>query len=578
MNRLAYACLALMLLAVLAVGVAQIHDFDTFWQLQSGRYMVETGSLIRTDLFTLAPDVPRFEHCWLHDLILYGLYALGGYPALSIWQGLMIAGTAAALAVAALVRGASPPAIALALPVILLSAGGWVARPQLWTFLFFALFVLLLERFRTAPSRAVLWLIPIAVLWANLHAGSILAIAVLAAYLVGLGIVACRHRQWRGSGWHYLLPAAVLAAAGSLLTPYPADWLRTLLASPQLGASVDSAGQTTGAMTAVFNMDWTPTTFQNAPFFFYALAVTAAIMLLGWRRLSLVDLCLLGGLALMGLKLVRHTSFFYFGMAAILPVYLDAAVNPLRERLAPGLRHGGTVAVLLVACAWGWLFYQPLWRVYGPFQTGLRSWHFPVAAAEFVKREQLPRNLYNTYDWGGYLEWTLFPEYRVFWDQRQNSAEMFRLGWEAMAGKPSWRETFSRFDINTVVTRPLTIDTGQRYPLLDLLRASSDWHLVFADATALVFVKAGSLPELWLAAHRLPGERIDDTILATAKLMVDVNPNRYLAWYEMAQVHLRRRQMKDAKAALEQYLSRSPERDPTAERTWQMLENMARGM
>jgi len=234
--------------------------------------------------------------------------------------------------------------------------------------------------------------------------------------------------------------------------------------------------------------------------------------------------------------------------------------------------------VLLAACAWGWLFYQPLWRVYGPFQTGLRSWHFPVAAAEFVKREQLPRNLYNTYDWGGYLEWTLFPEYRVFWDQRQNSAEMFRLGWEAMAGKPSWRETFSRFDINTVVTRPLTIDTGQRYPLLDLLRASSDWPLVFADATALVFVKAGSLPELWLAAHRLPGEQIDDTILATAKLMVDVNPNRYLAWYEMAQVHLRRRQMKDAKAALEQYLSRSPERDPTAERTWQMLESMTRGM
>ena len=44
------------------------------------------------------------------------------------------------------------------------------------------------------------------------------------------------------------------------------------------------------------------------------------------------------------------------------------------------------VLVLLAACAWGWLFYQPLWRVYGAFHTGLRAWHFPVADAEFVAR------------------------------------------------------------------------------------------------------------------------------------------------------------------------------------------------
>ena len=63
MKYLAPACLALMLLAVLAVGMAEIHDFDTFWQLQSGRYMVEHREFIRADLFTLTPDIPRFEHC-----------------------------------------------------------------------------------------------------------------------------------------------------------------------------------------------------------------------------------------------------------------------------------------------------------------------------------------------------------------------------------------------------------------------------------------------------------------------------------------------------------------------------------
>ncbi len=46
--------LCAMLLAILAVTISEVHSFDVFWQLQNGRYMVETMSLIHTDTFTLA--------------------------------------------------------------------------------------------------------------------------------------------------------------------------------------------------------------------------------------------------------------------------------------------------------------------------------------------------------------------------------------------------------------------------------------------------------------------------------------------------------------------------------------------
>jgi len=132
------------LFAILWVATTVIHDFDTFWQLQSGKYMVETQSFIRTDLFTLAADVPRFEHCWLQDLILYFGYRLGGYHALSVIKGLALGGTALALMAVARIRGASWPSMLLLSTPFWLSRGGWTARPQLWTFLFFALFVLIL--------------------------------------------------------------------------------------------------------------------------------------------------------------------------------------------------------------------------------------------------------------------------------------------------------------------------------------------------------------------------------------------------------------------------------------------------
>ena len=70
---------ALLALTILCgVAVSEVHDFDLFWQLQSGRYILQTGSWIYRDIFTLAADAPRFEHCWLHDLIFYGAFRLGG--------------------------------------------------------------------------------------------------------------------------------------------------------------------------------------------------------------------------------------------------------------------------------------------------------------------------------------------------------------------------------------------------------------------------------------------------------------------------------------------------------------------
>lgn len=572
-RKLLWLPLGAMLFSLLAVATSEVHDFDTFWQLQSGRYMVETGSFIRTDLFTLAADAPRFEHCWLHDLILFWLHALGGYHALSLWKGVVLTLTALVLVLAARARGASLPATLLVLPVFLLTSGGWVERPQLWTFLLFALFILLLEWFREQPSRQIFWLVPLAVFWANVHAGSVLGVAILAAYLAGLAIPACRRRSIAASGLHWLLPAALLVVVGSLLSPYPAEWLQTLRHVHELGGSTDAAGQLNGPVEQLYNMDWTLTSFQNMPYFYYALAVTGLVMAAGWRRFSWPDLFLLAGLALMGLKLVRHTSFFFFAMVAIIPGYLDAAILPLKGKLPAHLRRAAVGVLLLTALSWGWYFYRPLHAVHGWFATGLREWHFPVAATEFVRSEKLSRNLYNTYDWGGYLAWQLYPEYLVFWDSRQDSAEMFRLGWLVMAGDPRWQSILDRFAVNTIVTRSATIDTGQRYPLLDRLRESSEWSLVFADDAAMIFVRDKSVDAGWLEQRRLGKERIDVTILATARLMTAVNPGRYLAWWEMASIYLKRGEHAAAFDALEKHLGYAPEGQhlPQAEKLFRTL-------
>ena len=201
----------------------------------------------------------------------------------------------------------------------------------------------------------------------------------------------------------------------------------------------------------------------------------------------------------------------------------------------------------------------------------MREWHYPIAATEFVQENKLTKNIYNTYDWGGYMAFKLYPEYLMFWDGRQNSAEMFQLGWNVMAGKPNWKEILQRFDVNTIVTRASTIDTGQKYPLLDRLSESDDWHLVFNSESSMIFVRSGSVHPIWLKRHERPKEQIDNTVLSEANLMIRYNAGRYMAWWEMAQIYMKRKQYARAKFALEQHMARSPQHNPNAERMYKQL-------
>jgi hypothetical protein len=151
---------------------------------------------------------------------------------------------------------------------------------------------------------------------------------------------------------------------------------------------------------------------------------------------------------------------------------------------------------------------------------------------------------------------------------------MFSLGWQVMAGRPDWEKILAQFDVKTIVSRASTIDTGQKYPLLDRLQASPDWSLVFNTESSMVFVRNDSVPADWLQRYTRPKTRIDDTSLSEAHLMVKYNANRYMAWWEMAKIYTRRKQYKNALIAVKQHLARSPKPSPAAVQLQKQLERV----
>ena len=59
------------------------------------------------------------------------------------------------------------------------------------------------------------------------------------------------------------------------------------------------------------------------------------------------------------------------------------------------------------------------------FQLRAAEWRYPAGAADFLLAHHVAGPIFNTYEYGGYLIWRLWPEQRVFIDGRSLSESLF---------------------------------------------------------------------------------------------------------------------------------------------------------
>jgi tetratricopeptide (TPR) repeat protein len=128
------------------------------------------------------------------------------------------------------------------------------------------------------------------------------------------------------------------------------------------------------------------------------------------------------------------------------------------------------------------------------FGTGL-SWWFPERAMDFIAREKLPTQVFNSYEEGGFLLWKLGPQYGDFVDSRAIpfGDDVFERMSHLMQTSPDsaeWEQTADFYGINTVVF-PLARYTGLKYVsgVLPFYCNSEKWQPVYLDEVSAVFVR-----------------------------------------------------------------------------------------
>ena len=125
---------------------------------------------------------------WLSDAILALAHNLWGLKGISLLAGVVIAGTMALLFRYMLWLEIN---VVVAIVVMLMATSAsmvhWLARPHMFTWGLLLITIWLLEADRRRPSRRVYLLIPMAMVWTNLHGGFMTLLLALAIYAVGVG-------------------------------------------------------------------------------------------------------------------------------------------------------------------------------------------------------------------------------------------------------------------------------------------------------------------------------------------------------------------------------------------------------
>jgi hypothetical protein len=476
---------AILFVAIFAMAVRQPVDTDTWWHLLAGRVTLERGQILRTDYFSHTRyGAPWTAYAWLSEVFLFITFDRLSYAGLALWIAGMVTATAALVY---LQMEGDPFSRAFILVLgMATSALTWTARPHMWSFLFTAVvaYVLYLIKWRRINR---LWLLPLLFAgWVNLHAGYPLGMMVMVAFVAGEVLNHLLAGQlptddptvgWRGIGWIVLI--GLLAAIAVLLNPNTTRMWSYYLETVRIGVLQD------------FIQEWQSPDFHQAftqPFMWLLLATLAAMGLSG-RRVDGPDLALVGLFACAALLAARNIAPFALVATPALSRHATAILDRLgwsgrlRRTRGTSARMGAVNLALLAL-----VIVVALALIQGPLRPAVNQAAaretLPVDAAAWIVENRPPGQMFNPYNWGGYLAWALWPDYRVFVDGRTDlyGDEVLSEYLEVQLARRGFHDVLDKYNVHLVLTYPDDSLSAQ-------LRCAGGWSEVYRDDVAVILLR-----------------------------------------------------------------------------------------
>lgn len=446
---------------LLLLGNRLLADPDTYWQIRIGQQIIETRSLPRTDVFSFTMQgQPWISTQWLAQVLYAAAFARAGWAGPVVLTAGSIAAAFAILAWFVRRRLDTAPALVLLMAALAIASPHFLVRPHALAMPVMVAWIAGLVAAADRNAAPSYWLLPLIVLWANLHGSFILGLALIGP--IALDVVLKTEAPMRLAMLMRWFMFGLAALGASCVTPYGIEAFLAARNILNLGAALPLI------------TEWRPADFSRFGAFEACLLLGMAAVLFKGLTLSPMRILLVLGLLHMALAGVRNITV----LALLLPIVIAAPLAKQIGRAKEAPKASGLCAVLvtvaMIAVAVMSSFVMKTNR-YAP-----TSHLAPALAA--LKANRASRVL-NDYDFGGYLIWAGIP---VAIDGRTELyGERFMVELDNAMTLKSPDALFNLLASQRIGATLLRRQT----PAAQLLDHVDGWRKVFADGDVVAHVR-----------------------------------------------------------------------------------------
>lgn len=468
-------------------------DSDTWWHLRVGEQTWQTGQVAQFDEFSYTRmGATWINHSWLGQLILYIAFRYGGYPLLGLLVALLATISMSfvfwQMAGHPLLRGF---VLVLAIPV---AATAWSPRPQLMSLVFFGIAGYLLYLFKEQHKNRLWLLIPLFIVWSNIHAGYVLGFLLIAATILGQILnQVINHIKIGETSWkeiRLLTIGLVASVFAVLVNPNGIQAWFIPFKTIEVGVLQD------------FISEWASPDFHQLAQqpFLWLLFTLLAVIGLAHKKLDGSEILVVITFAYMALLARRNFAPFAMVCAPVLSRQLNQVISDWRaiilsnpktkasirivNLIASSNRPNNFVRIIVNAAilfVLGCIAILKIMIVTSPvFVSTLIEMEFPAKAVGWIKQNKPEGRMFNHYNWGGYLLWEV-PEHPVFVDGRTDlySDEILEEWLQVVRADESWQEVLDKWDVRLIILPP-------EMAVVKQLKAVG-WHLSYEDSFAVIY-------------------------------------------------------------------------------------------
>lgn len=472
--------------------------------IKNGEVFVKSGKVISTNFYSYTePEFKTINHHWGSGVIFYFIHQWFDFKGLSVIYCLLSALTVFFFYKLTEMKSNSYLAFLAFMLCIPLIANRTEIRPEAFSLLLIAVYVYLLERFISDKinfKQLIIMLPLLQVLWVNLHIFFIMGIMIIAVY-------AFYHFLFFNKAISKkLLILFLVSMAVCVLNPMGVEGMLTPLTIFKNYAYMIAENQ------SVFFMQ---NRTGNTAYLHYEIISFVAFLLLLFHfkknKFSLKSITPIHLLTLLFIVL-GYRAIRMIPAAALFVMYFVAqifwtSITLYSLKLKQNInRFSIAIASILVFITIGKAEgYYSMIRI----NNGFGLYDKINNSALFFKSIGVKGPIFNNYDIGGYLIYHLYPQEKLFVDNRPEaySTHFFEKEYNPMLEKENvWQALNAKYNFNCIYFFRLD-ETPHAQPfLIRRINDRTNWAAVYVDAATIILLKRNEQNSSIIKQFELPPE------------------------------------------------------------------------